>query len=143
MALGFSGEQLSSGHHALLIGQADSFPGFHGFVGGLQAGHADDGADHEVHLGMGGDAHRAGGAVDHFDVLQVVSCQAGPQFGGIAFGGHGDDSRTPAPGLLPGGFQISARGQAHDSKAVRIGLHDGERAAPDGAGRAKDGEGSH
>ncbi len=60
LAARFGGDQIARGDQALLVGQADGLAGFDGFVGGFQSGNADDGADHEVGVGMSGDLHRAG-----------------------------------------------------------------------------------
>ena len=63
LAAGFGGDEIAGGDQAFLVGQADGLAGLDRFVGGFQSGDADDGADHEVGVGMGRDLHRAGRAV--------------------------------------------------------------------------------
>src|ERR1700733_6337543 len=45
-------DQLPRGDQTLLIRQPQGFSRAHRFIGCLQAGHADDGADHEVNFRM-------------------------------------------------------------------------------------------
>ena len=66
---GFGGNQLARHHQAFLVGEAHGFSGAHRFVGCLQAGDADDGADHEIHLGMRGYTNRARRAMHDFDFI--------------------------------------------------------------------------
>ena len=60
-------DQIAGGDQAFLVRQADGLAGFDGFVGGFQSGDAHDSADHEVGIGMGGDFHRAGRAMQDFN----------------------------------------------------------------------------
>ena len=64
---GFGGDELSGGDQAFFVGQAHALAGADGFVGGFEAGDADDGADYEIGFGMGGYFYGSGGAVDDFD----------------------------------------------------------------------------
>ena len=67
LAASLGGDQFSGRNQAFLVGQADGLSGPDRFVSGFEAGDADDGADHEVGLGVGGDLHGSGGSVGHFD----------------------------------------------------------------------------
>src|SRR5207302_686449 len=49
----------------------------------------------------------------------------------------------PASRLLEGSFQIAARSQSHDLKAIRIGFGDIKRAAANRARRSQDGNAFH
>ncbi len=57
--------------------------------------------------------------------------------------GQRHDLWPPAAGLLEGELHIVSRRHAHDREAVRETLDDAERAAANGAGRAKDGNTLH
>src|SRR5579864_1949474 len=137
------GEQLAGGHHTFLVGQADSFSGFYCFVGGFQAGHADDGADHEIYFRMGRNLYCAGRAMDDLDFAQAIALKTRAQLPGVLLGGYRKNAWAPSPGLLVRGFQVLARRQGEHTKSLRVRLHDGKRAAPDGTGGAQDGEGFH
>ena len=52
--------------HSLLARPTD-LARFHGFVGGLQPGDADNGADHEIDIRMSGDADGSRSSVNHFN----------------------------------------------------------------------------
>ena len=143
MAAGLGGDELSGGDQTFFVGEADGFAGADGFVGGFQAGDADDGADYEIDFGMGGDADGAGGAVDDFDVAEALRLSG-------ACGGyrrrvlwrprvHG----LPAQGLFEGGVEVGSGGEGGDLEAVGVGFDHTQSAAADGAGRTQDGDASH
>src|SRR5271156_491754 len=54
----FSGDQLAGSDQAFFISYTDCLSRLNSLVGGLKSSHADDGADHEVDLRMGGNPHR-------------------------------------------------------------------------------------
>ena len=128
-----------------LFARPTVLPALHGFVGGFQSGDADNGADHEVGIGMGGDFHRAGGAVHDFDgvaeagILQLV-VRAGRR---ASADRHRDSLRMPAARLLEGQLDIVAGSQADDGEAVGESFNDVEGALADGAGGAEDGDAFH
>ena len=57
---GFGGDQIAGRYQTFFVCQADGLAGLHGFVSGFESGDADDGADHEVGVGMGRDLYRTG-----------------------------------------------------------------------------------
>ncbi len=67
LAAGLGGNQFSRRHQAFFVRQADGLSGAHSFVGGFESGHAHDGADHEISIWMGGDAHASSRTVGDFD----------------------------------------------------------------------------
>ena len=75
-------DEVAGGYEAFLVGEADRFAGEDGGVGGFKAGDADDGGDDEVGFGEGGDADRAGGAVDDFDASDAFGFEADREGGG-------------------------------------------------------------
>ena len=113
-------DQLTGRHQALFIGQANGFAGLHRFVGGLQAGDTDDGADHKIHLRMSRGGDRAG-------LPQTTSTSVTPAWrsrptelpGGL-FQGYRNQPRTPAEGLLEDGLEIVSRRQRDYAEAVGI-----------------------
>ena len=64
-----SGNQLSGGDQAFLVGYPDSLSGFDGFVSGFESRDADDGADHEIEILMRCDMHEARRAENHVNVV--------------------------------------------------------------------------
>ena len=71
----FPGDQLSSRDQAFFVGQPNFFAGAHRFVGGFEAGHANDRADHKIDLFVRGHAHRAPLPVDDLNVAQPFGLQ--------------------------------------------------------------------
>ena len=67
MTAGFGGDEFSRGNQAFFVGESNRLAGAHGFVGGFESGHADDGADHEIYFRMGGDLDGSCRAVNDFD----------------------------------------------------------------------------
>jgi len=76
--------------------------GFHGGVGGLEAGYAYDRGDHEVDLGQRGYVNSALGAVDYFNSRDACGLELRLKLGGELFGRDGDDAWAPTDALLEG-----------------------------------------
>jgi hypothetical protein len=57
---GFGGDEFAGGNETFFVGEADGLAGFHSFVSGFKSGDANDGADDEIHFGVGGDGNGAG-----------------------------------------------------------------------------------
>ena len=110
LLFGLGGDQLAGDYQTFFVGKADGFSGADRFVGRLEAGDADDGADYEIHFGMGCDLNCAGCAVDDFDFGDAGGAEPGAECGGMLLVGQRKDARLPAHGLLEGEFGIVAGG---------------------------------
>ena len=75
LTAGFGGDQFSGGDQTLFVGESDRFSRAYGFVSGFESGHADDGADHEICFGVGGDSYSSSRAVNDFDFADARSFQ--------------------------------------------------------------------
>ncbi len=69
LAARLGGDQLARCHQAFLVGQPDRLARPYGLVGGFEPGHADDRADHKIHVGMSGHPHSSGRAMHHFNIF--------------------------------------------------------------------------
>ena len=143
LAARFGGDQFSGRHQAFLVGQPDRLSRPYRFVGGFEPGHADDRADHEIHIRMSGHPHGSGRAMHHFNVLHSGSLQPGAQNFRIDCGGNRNEPGLPAPGLLESSVHIAARGQSNHLEALGISFDHAERAAPNRARRSQDGNAFH
>lgn len=143
LAAGFGGDEFAGHNQTFLIGQADGFASFDGLESGFEAGDADDGADDEIDIGMGGDADGSGCAVEDFGAGQSGGAKFSAEGVGRGFAGYGDDLGLPAQSLIADRLEIVAGGQRSHLKAVGIGFNNAESAAADGAGRTKDGDTFH
>src|SRR5580704_15743808 len=123
--------QLAGGDQTFFIGYAHYFSGFHRFVSCFQAGHAYDGADHEVGLREGRDPDRASSSVDDFDFAETGLLETCAENIGVGFGCDRDYARPPAARLLESRFQIGAGSQRDDLKTVWVGLSHAQRATAD------------
>ena len=123
LAAGFGGDQFARRDQAFLVGQPNGLAGLDGFVSGFESGHADNGADHKINVGMSSHIDGSGGAVYDFDIPFVPEvCKRERRISGIDCGGHGNQLGFPAPGLLESDVNILSGGQSDNLKAVRIGL---------------------
>ena len=138
-------DQVASRDQALFVGDPDGLAGLDGFVGGFQSGDADDGADHEIGVGMGRDLHRARRAVRRLrsacprPTFFSLSCR----WSADSCRRHGDDLGMPSPRLLEGQIDVASGGQADHREAVGEGLDDLQRALADGSGGPEDGDAFH
>ena len=101
--------------------------------GGVESGC--DGADYEIDFGMGGDAYRALGAMDDFNLREAGLLEPVVEVVRGGFVGHRNDAGLPAERLLINGVGIVAGGEGRDLEAIGIAFDDAESAAADGAGR--------
>ena len=115
-------------HQAFFIRQANGFAGLHRFVGGLQAGDPDNGADHKIHLRMGRGGNRASLPPDHLHILYSGLAQPLTELPGSLFHGYRNHPRAPAHGLLEDVLQVVSRRQRDYAEAVGIRLHNAEGA---------------
>src|ERR1700690_161328 len=114
-----------AGHHqAFLVGQPHGLPGFDRLVGSFKAGDADDGADDEIDLGMGGDADGTSRTVEDFNLRSSIGVEFRPQRDGIGFPCNRHHFRLVANGLLVDRLNIRSRRQGHNLKAVGIAVDD-------------------
>ena len=104
------GDEFAGGNQTFFVGEADGLSGFDGFVSSFEPGDADDGADYEIDVGMGGDFDCASAAVDDFDFGEAVGFEFGAESGGVGFGGDGKDAGLPSAGLLVGGVDVRSGG---------------------------------
>ena len=126
-----------------LLASPTVLPDLHRLVGGFESGHADDRADHEIHIGMSGHPHRSGWAMHDFNILHSCSLQPGVQNFRIDCGRNGNNPGLPAPDLLEGSFHIAPRGQGNHLEALGISFDHAERTAPDRARGSQDGNAFH
>ena len=131
MLAGGGGEDLTGGHHALLVGQAYGLAGEDGGVCGFKASHANDGRDDEIRFRQGGADHCAFSAIHHTDAGDTRLAQAGGEIGGQLFSGQRDNQGPPANSLGKGFVHVAASGQGSNREALRKLLDDGERTLPD------------
>ena len=89
---GFGGDELSGGDQTFFVGEPEGLAGFHRFVGGFQAGDADDRTHDKIHFRVSGNPHGSSGAVDHFDLAQFLSLEALAEGVGIGIAGDGQDT---------------------------------------------------
>ncbi len=141
---GFGGDQIAGGNEAFLVRQADGLAGFDRFIRGFQSGNADDGADHEISVGMGGDLYRPSRSVhDVNGAAQSGLVQPVVELIGCIGGRHRQNLWTPTPCLFEGEINVIASRHTDDGEAVGKALDDAERALADGTSRAEDGDAFH
>lgn len=143
LAARFGGDKLTRYHQTFLVGEAHGFARADCFVGGLESGDPDDGADDEIDLGVGGDTDGAGRAVEDFGVSEPGGAELGAEDVGIGFVRDGDDLGLPAQGLLVHGFKVVAGAEGRDLEAVGVGFDNVECAAANRAGGTQNGEALH
>ena len=76
LSASFRRDQFTGGDQAFLVRKTERLPCARSLVGRLKSGHADNGADHEINFGMGGDGDRAGRSIDHFDLAEASLLEA-------------------------------------------------------------------
>jgi hypothetical protein len=129
-------DELAGGYEALFVGEANGFAGTDRGVCGFEAGYAYDGRDDEVYLGKSRCVDAAGGAVDYFDIEDVLSFETGFQIGCEFFCRERNDLWTPTEALGKGYVDVAACCEGDDLVAFGEGIADRECAVADGSGRA-------
>jgi len=143
LTAGFGGDELAGDDQAFLIGQSHRFAGFDRFVGGFESGDADDGADHEIDIGLGCDADGSCGAMNNFGFGESGGAKFPTQGVGVGFVSDRDDLGPVAKALVVNSINVVACCERGDLEAVGIAFDDAEGAASDGAGGTQDGDAFH
>jgi len=138
LTAGFCGNELSGSDQAFFVGEAYGFAGADGFVCSLKASNADDGADHEIDVGMGGYTDGSSGAVKDFDIGDSGFIEARSKVICVGLSADGNYAGTPTLGLLEGQFKIPSSSQRDHLKAVGKRFNHTKTAAADASGRSQD-----
>src|SRR5215471_9522477 len=135
LAASFGGDQFTRGDHAFFIREPDSLACLHGFVGGLEASHTHDRADHEVRVRMDGNPNVAGRSMNYFDSSEPTCYQTSAKCFRVLLRCDREYTWLPRLCLLKGNFNVRSCCQRDDPKALRIRLNHTEGAATNRAGR--------
>src|SRR6476660_1967950 len=118
LAAGFSGDELSGGDQALFVGEADSLAGFHGFAGGFEPSHTDDGAHDKIRIRVCGDTDGSSSAMRYFNIADTCVIQPNSKIVRMGFGNNRASSRTPALRLLESKVKVTPGCEGDNLKAV-------------------------
>ena len=137
-------DQFSGGDQDFLVGESDSAPEYHGFVGSFEADDTNGGGDDDVGTRMSADGEHAFAAVMDFRERQeILRAELASEFVGEFFIRDGDEFGMMAEDLGEEFVEIVAGSEGGNFELIGERFDDGKSLAADGAGRAEDGEGFH
>ena len=133
-------EQRAADHQRLLVGQQQPLAGARRGQAGRQAGRADDGRHHAVHLRVGGQVAQRLRAAAHLGGHAVRAQRVAQPRGAASLGHHGRSAAASAGTARSSSSMRWCALRPDDLEALGVARHHVERAGADRPGGAEDDE---